>query len=400
MEGLQNPRRHEEMGSEYITGINYWPIDSGINWWRRFDKSVVGEDFSRIKETNLYVIRIFLLWEDFQPFPRKVSIEAIDHLVTVLEIANKIGLKILPTFFTGHMSGVSFLPPWMLDFGEGNSRFPIYSEGRKRNNRIKNFYKDREVMESQKILIREISNALKGHPSLWSWDLGNEPSNLFMPDSTEESLIWLEEMISELKKGDESIPVTLGLHQGDLEEDRKMGPKDVGRFCDFLSMHTYSIYAKYSESSLDEDIVPFLGLITRWLGSKEVLIEEVGIPSSDSFKDERVISEENAFNFYERLLKKLNNYPFIGTMFWCYGDYRKNLWDNPPLDENEHERYFGLFREDRSPKPFVSLIRDFQKKERKEGITYDWIDIEPEEYFKDHLTHLKRLYRKFKEQQE
>ncbi len=387
------------MRGEYIKGLNYWPADSGINWWHRFESGVLEDDFSRISETNLNVVRIFLLWEDFQPLPRKVSTERIDHLVTVLEIANKNGLKILPTFFTGHMSGVNFLPPWMLDFGENNSRFPIISEGRKKKNRIKNFYKDREVMESQKILIREISSALKGHPSLWAWDLGNEPSNLIIPDSREDALIWLEEMVSELKRMDESIPVTLGLHQEDLEEDRKMGPNEVARFCDFLSIHTYSIYSKYSESPLDEDVVPFLGLLTRWLGSKDVLIEEVGIPSSEKFNYEKVISEEMAFDYYERLLKKLDRYPFIGILFWCYGDYKKSLWDFPPLDENEHERFFGLFHEDNTQKPYVSLIKDFQKKESKGLSSYDWIDIEPEEYFRAPLTNLKRLYRRFKEEQ-
>jgi hypothetical protein len=70
-------------------------------------------------------------------------------------------------------------------------------------------------------------------------------------------LVWLEEMASELKKRNESVPVTLGLHQEDLEEDRKMGPREVAVFCDFLSMHTYSIYAKWADSHLDEDVSPF-----------------------------------------------------------------------------------------------------------------------------------------------
>jgi len=160
---------------ENVIGVNYWPIDSAMNWWHRFDRSVVEEDFSRIKEAYFNLIRIFLLWEDFQPSPRKVSNKTIDHLVETMEIAFDKGLKILPTFFTGHMSGLNFVPPWMLDFGDEDFRFPVFSEGKKRKNRIQNFYKNKELREAQKFLIREISNALKGHPSLWAWDLGNEP---------------------------------------------------------------------------------------------------------------------------------------------------------------------------------------------------------------------------------
>jgi len=382
---------------EYILGVNYWPINNAMNFWKLFDKSLVEDDFSRIKEINIRLVRIFLLWEDFQPLPRKVSIKMIDHLITLMEIANDKGLKVLPTFFTGHMSGVNYLPPWMLDFGDGNIRFPLVSEGRRRKNNIKNFYNDKEILEAQKFLIREISNALKGHPSLWGWDLGNEPSNLVQPSNKNEGLTWLEEMVSELKKIDESIPITLGLHQEDLIEDRNMGPEEVSKFCDFLSIHTYSIYAKWASHRLDEEVVPFLAIITYWLGSKEVLIEEVGIPSSNSFEDNMIVSEEEAYQYYERLLKKLKKYSFLGTIFWCYGDYERSLWKEPPFDENHHERFFGLFREDKSPKPFVNLIKTFEKNIERETLTYEWIDIEPKDYYKDPLENLKHLYQRFKD---
>ena len=251
-----------------------------MNWWHCFDAGVVKEDFSRIRDAGLSVLRIFLLWEDFQPLPNKVSVKGLDQLVTVMEIGHERGLRLIPTLFTGHMSGMNYLSSWMLELKEGDDRFPVYSEGKKRRNAIRNFYTDREVIEAQKLLVREVSSALQGHPALWAWDLGNEPSNLILPPGNKDALIWLEEMVSELKKKDETIPVTLGLHQEDLEEDRKMGPKEVAAFCDFLSMHTYSIYAKWLDSQLDEDVSLFLGLLTQWLGSKKVMIEEVEISSS------------------------------------------------------------------------------------------------------------------------
>ncbi len=385
------------MKGEYTVGINYWPINTGMNFWRSFDKGEISEDFSKIKEADLNVIRVFLLWEDFQPLPAKLSTKTIDRLITVMEIANDVRVKILPTLFTGHMSGVNYIPPWLLDFGEENTCFPVISEGKKRKNRIRNFYSDRELRERQRLFIREISNALKGHPSLWAWDLGNEPSNVVQPLSKEEGIRWLEEMVSELKRVDESIPVTIGLHIKDLEEDRNMGPKEASRFCDFLSIHTYSVYAKWGDHLLDEDIVPFLAMITNWLGQKDVLIEEVGIPSSNTYKNDVVVSEEEAHNYYERLLKKLKHYPFLGVLFWCYGDYESSLWDSPPLDENPHERFFGLFRANKSPKPFINLINILREENKKKPLKYDWIDIEPSDYYKEPLDNLKRLYRRFKE---
>jgi endo-1,4-beta-mannosidase len=386
------------MKDEFVTGVNYWPIDSAMSWWHRFDASIVEDDFSRILEAGLKVVRIFLLWEDFQPLPKKVSTKGLDELARVLEIAHKKNLFIIPTLFTGHMSGVNYLPPWMLELKECNGRFPLFSEGMKRSNAIRNFYTDREVREAQKLLLREVSGALQGHPALWAWDLGNEPSNIALPPSSKDALRWLEEMVSEIKKRDESVPITLGLHQEDLEEDRRMGPKEVASFCDFLSMHTYSIYAKWADNPLDGDVIPFLGLITHWLGSKKVMIEEVGIPSSNLFEEgELTVSEERAFEYYECLLPRLTGFGFLGVLFWSYGDYAKTLWNQVPFDEKKHERYFGLFREDRSPKPFVPLLKSLERQKEGMPASIEWIDIEPEEYFQDPLRHLSRFYRSFKE---
>ncbi len=387
------------MKDESILGINYWPIDTAMAWWHRFDKKVVEEDLSRIQEVGFKGVRIFLIWEDFQPHPQKISTKVLDQLVTVLNIGHLRGLRFIPTFFTGHMSGINFLPLWMLESREEENRFPVFSDGKKRKNAIRNFYVDREVMKSQKLLLREVSRALQGHPALWAWDLGNEPSNLLFPPGPQEALRWLEEMVSELKRTDDSVPVTIGLHQEDLEEDRKMGPREVSLFCDFLCMHTYPIYVNWTNDPFDVDVIAFLGLLTEWLGSKEVCIEEVGIPSWKNAAEGQIVSEEQASEFYERLLLKLNPSPFLGLFFWCYGDYAKSLWAVPPLDEKKHERYFGLFREDRSPKTFMSLLNRLTLNRKEKPLTFDWIDIEPEQYYRSPRTHLIRLFQKFKEKE-
>jgi endo-1,4-beta-mannosidase len=385
------------MKDEFVTGVNYWPTESAMNWWHRFDAGVVKEDFSRIRDAGLGVVRIFLLWEDFQPHPKKISTKVLDQLVTVIEIGHENRLQLIPTLFTGHMSGMNYLPAWMLELKESEDRFPVFSEGKKKKASIRNFYTDKEIVAAQKLFIREVSGALQGHPALWAWDLGNEPSNIVLPPSRNDALAWLEEMVCELKKRDETIPVTLGLHQEDLEEDRRMGPKEVASFCDFLSMHTYSIYARWADGPLDGDVSPFLGLLTYWLGSKEVMIEEVGVSSSTLVEEELTVSEDKAFDYYQRLLPRLTRFGFLGVLFWCYGDYAKRLWDQAPFNEKKHERYFGLFHEDRSPKSFVPLLKSLQAEKEASSVSLDWIDIEPDDYFHDPAKHLSRLYRMFRE---
>ena len=42
-------------------------------WWSNFDAGEVREEFSLIRELGLNVVRLFLLWDDFQPTPDTVS---------------------------------------------------------------------------------------------------------------------------------------------------------------------------------------------------------------------------------------------------------------------------------------------------------------------------------------
>ena len=43
----------------------------------------------------------------------------------------------------------------------------------------------------------------------------------------------------------------------------------------------------------------------------------------------------------------------VGALLWCYTDYEPAIWGSPPLDQAIHERSFGLWRADGSPKPAV-----------------------------------------------
>ena len=206
---------------------------------------------------------------------------------------------------------------------------------------------------------------------------------------------------NKLKCLDERVPVTTGLHQEDLEEDRNMGPREAVEYCDFLSIHGYSAYASWCDSITDEKVPVFLGFITRWLGGvskiksiNDVLIEEFGIctrPPNDKLKKIRpydtgnipLVSEDQAEIFYERTLGLIRNSGFKGAFLWCFADYAENLWALPPFDKNIHERFFGIFRDDGSPKRSLNAVRKFisQKKETRE-FGFDWIDISSEDFYK------------------
>src|SRR5690606_32255827 len=138
-------------------------------WWQNFDKAEVEQDFRRLAAAGFQVVRIFLIWEDFQRVPDKVSSRSLDCLVAVADVAACCGIKIQPTFFCGHMCGVNWMPEWMLA-GHDRGRFPVMSQGQLRYLGIRNFYSQQEIIEAQKLQCREVAQALRGHQTLWAYD--------------------------------------------------------------------------------------------------------------------------------------------------------------------------------------------------------------------------------------
>lgn len=385
-------------------GINYWPISSAMYWWERFDAGELNQDFIAISEAGFDSVRIFLLWEDFQPAPDIILDRSLSRLATVADIAERCGLLLLPTLFTGHMSGVNWIPEWALEFGEAPSRFRTASNGKIVRARLKNWYTDESVLAAQCLLAREVATALGHHPALWAYDLGNENSNCIVPPSRESAIGWLERITDAIRSIDSSHPITIGLHMEDIEEDRKLGPKEAATACDFLCMHGYPIYADWAASPTDAMMLPFLGLVTRWLGGKDVLFEEFGAPAVNQKELSRVatqttvLDEDEAAGFTRDALASLHRFGFASAMLWCYGDYAEWLWNWPPLEHAVHERYFGLWRSDHSPKSALAEVKCFQNLERLEQPDdFSWIDLDCEDFYADPSPNLRRLYERFRE---
>jgi hypothetical protein len=199
----------------------------------------------------------------------------------------------------------------------------------------------------------------------------------------------------------------------DLEEDRNLGPAEAARVSDFLCMHGYPIYSQWGEGPTDAMLLPFLGAITRWLGSvdgagvRDVLFAEFGAPTlpaswpvgtSTGAAGVPLLEEQEAARFTGNALESLHAFGFVGAMIWCFGDYARPLWSRPPLDQARHERSFGLWREDHSAKPAVAEIQRFLRIDHlpwQDG--FSWIEMAASEFYNDPGNNLRHLYRRFRE---
>ncbi len=269
----------------------------------------------------------------------------------------------MPTLFTGHMSGVDWIPGWALGGTERDARFRVVSGGRAVPDGVRDWYADGVIARAQVRMAGEAAAALAGHPALWAWDLGNENSNCTIPPDREAARRWLAGTTDAIRSADPAAAVTIGIHMEDLEEDRRLGPAEAAEACDFLTMHGYPIYAAWSDGPTDEHLVPFLARITRWLGGgADVMFSEFGLPTAPRGEPAQPAARRRGRGgptYTERVLDGLRLAGCTGAMLWCYGDYDPRIWTDPPLDEAVHERSFGLWRADGSAKPAVGVVGAF-----------------------------------------
>ena len=374
-----------------------------MEWLAQYDAAVVRRDFARIAATGMDTVRVFLRWEDMQPAATTIDTANLAAVVDTADAAQQAGLELIVTLFTGHMSGVNWIPAWATGGASGDERFRVVSGGAVQPARrvLRNWYADAEIADAQLRLADRIASALAGHSAVWAWDLGNENSNCTIPPDRAAADQWLERVSTVLRARDPRVLVTVGTHMEDLENDRMIGPSEAARWCDFVCMHGYPIYADWSMGPTDDQLVPFLAEVTGWLAhDTPVLFAEFGhptAPSNDTPSGDQV-SEHAAATYTGQTLDNLRGCGAIGALTWCYSDYHAELYDRPPLDLAVHERTFGLWRADETPKPAVTEIQTRRGRPcQPRADTSSWLDITIDEFDSDRRRQLVRLYRRYRQ---
>jgi len=405
------------MSQPFNLGVNYWPRRKAMYWWSNFDAGEVREEFSIIKEIGLNVVRLFLLWDDFQPEPASVSREAVNHLATVADIAAENGLGLDVTFFTGHMSGPNWSPRWLLggklpyEGGYGWIR-DVVSAGKVTEQGYRNMFHDEMALGATRLLLKTVVSTLKDHPGVWMWNLGNEPDLFAWPDTSADGAAWVRDMVGLIKEIDPNHPVTIGLHGAGLHVDNGLRIDKIYAHTDVAVMHSYPMYTPWARQPLDPDFVPFTCAITAALAGKPVLMEEFGgctaLPGEASYemkwtetngreREQFMASEEDFAEFIRLTLPKLQDSGATGAMIWCYADYIPELWDLPPCQNAQHERFFGLVRPDGSLKPHAKVIQEFAATRPvvKPIPDYAKFEVDPDKFYDEPVSHLFDFYTQY-----
>jgi len=372
--------------------------------WQRFDAGEIQADCERIAALGLDAVRFFLRWSDFQPTADTIDPVMLARCEAFVDIAAAAGLRTMPTLFCGHMSGVNWLPSWTLDPTQPAGRFRTITEAGEAPSGIGDFYTG-ALLDAQLHHAREVGAALRGHPAVLAWDLGNEFSNLREPASVDDGREWSKRLTHALEHAS-GHPVTAGIHGEDLTRERNIRPSWISEPWAFATMHGYSVYSDFARSRTDAGVVPFLAQLTAAFTGKPVLFSEFGNPTCPAGKSspfDRVpmpdeppqppisasdplrasyacLKEDEMATYARAVLERLHADGRLGAYWWCWADYADALRETPPFDRAPHEMSFGILRSDGSEKPVAAALAEFARSGRSVVTARDPAIFEPAYY--------------------
>ncbi len=397
----------------FVLAVNYWPRKKAMYWWKDFERAEVETEFAQIAALGLGVARIFLFWEDFQPAPDRINDQALSDLGTVLDVAREAGIKIMPTFFTGHMSGINWWPRWALTPEEDLEGLLRITDGQYTTRAGRDPYADPFMIDVENRLVDAVCSRYGAHPAIYSWNFSNEPDLFAVPRTYADGAAWNLNLAAQVRKHS-TLPVSAGMHLATLTGYSGFRPDLLAANNDWLSMHAYSIYYTQTEGDdpLNTDVVPLACLVTEALGRKRVLFEEFGYASSPGGD----VSEHHTVRrgpreslqyfaddaaggrYYAEVLEKLARCGALGAGAWMYSDYDPALFTKPPFDTHEHERFFGLTRADGSVKPSGEAMRTFSQRiaaGERFPRTVAPLQLDPDAYYLDPSGAFDRLFAQY-----
>ncbi|CAL2082551.1 Glycoside hydrolase, family GH5_42 [Tenacibaculum sp. 190524A02b] len=254
-----------------IKGINYYPQNTPwFDFWHKYDSLVVQKDLKIIKDLKLNTVRIFIPYEVFGK--EKVAPQKLKHLITTLNIAHNLNLKVIITFF--------------------------------------DFYSNYQVLDYTLCdrHVESIIKKIKKHPAILQYDIKNEPNLDFKIHSKHKVINWLSFIVERVRYYDPNTPITIGW--GNADSAYLLNDK-----VDIISFHFYKKLKEFKTdyTKLKEKVY------------KPIVVQEFGKHSYNSIFNLFSHSEKKQANYHKKMqqyFKELNVEHFVS---WT-------LYDFPHID--------------------------------------------------------------------
>lgn len=319
------------------TGVNFWSAAGGPLMWRHYDSDRIGRELDDLNNLGMAVTRSFFYWPDFQPTPDTIDDGLVGRYRDFLNKHDVRGMRTIPTFIVGHMSGQNWDPSW-------------------RGGR--DLFSDVWFVARQAFYVRELVSRLHDSPAIAAWLLTNEVplyadwkhrgTSVLDPDAVSS---WAEILVDAVRAGGGNQPVGVGDGAFGVEAtgiDNGFRMRELSRLVDFSGPHVYRMETDQIRQHLGAGFV--CDLLHR--DGKPVVVEEFGLTSAFT-------SDDNAAHYYRQLLHHSLLAGATGWLAWNNTDF-DGLVDQAPYTHRPFELHFGLIDKDGRAKPAAHEMKAFR----------------------------------------
>ncbi len=345
----------------FLLGCNYWASHAGTRMWSDWQPDVVRADLSQLASAGVRTLRVFPLWPDFQPItllrtghgrPQEIrmgeeplpdtdagraglSEPCLDRFRQLADAAQANGLSLIVGLITGWMSGRLFVPPAL--------------EGL-------NVLTDPHAILWQARFVRHFVRQFRTHPAIHAWDLGNECNCMAPVPGREAAWVWTSALTTAIRAEDPSRPIFSGMHGLSPQSDAPWTIRDQAELTDVLTTHPYPIFTPHCDRDPVTTIRPLLhataeSCLYADVGGRLCVAEELGTLGP------MIAADDEAPRYLRAVLYSLWAHGVGGCLWWCA--YDQDHLAHAPYDWHAYERELGLIRSDRSPKPVLDALREF-----------------------------------------
>jgi endo-1,4-beta-mannosidase len=304
--------------------------------WRDYDADVVGQELDQLREHEMVVTRSFFYWPDFMPTPDALDENLVGHYADFLDQHAARGMRTIPTFIVGHMSGQNWDPAW-------------------RNGR--DIFSDVWFVARQAWYVRELTRRFAHHEAIAGWLLSNEipiyghwQSGGVGTLDAEAVRSWAQILIDAIRAGGGTQPVSTGDGNWGVEvtgADNGFRIRELAPMYDFHGPHVYRMENDPVRQNLGSAFICEL----LDIAGKPVVMEEFGLTSD-------YVGEQNAAHYYRQVLHNTLLAGATGWLGWNNVDY-DDLYDVEPYLHHPFEMHFGLIDQHGRPKAQAVEMQKF-----------------------------------------
>ncbi|RNI20934.1 beta-mannosidase [Flexivirga caeni] len=311
-------------------GSNFWSRGGGPFMWHSYDEGLVRSELAAMAAAGLDVTRSFLFWPHAMPEPGRLDEAVIGRYGRFLDLHVELGMRTIPTFLVGHMSGENWDPAWRGD---------------------RDLYTDTWLVAQQSSYLSQVARRFVGHPAIVGWLVSNEMPIYGGPARRTDVTAWAQLMVTAIRSGDSLAPVSIGDGAWGQEvtgRNNGFSVRDLAEITDFVGPHVYPMGNDVVRQHLRAAFVCELASVAEL----PVVLEEFGVTSDFA-------SDEHAADYYRQILHTTLLAGATGWLAWNNTDF-DNLPNQDPYRHHPFELHFGLTRVDGSAKPQLHEITAFR----------------------------------------